>query len=259
MIDISDLNFSYKDGTTVFDRFNFFIKRGESWSIIGPSGCGKTTLLYLIAGLKQPTSGHIHIAGHQITAPRPDTGLVLQNHGLLPWATVYENTILGFKIRHLYGPDGKHCPTCVPQDSVKEKALTDYWLSWLGIDDLADKYPGQLSGGQIQRTAIARTLVLEPDLLLMDEPFSALDAPIRSELQKEMKRFHAETGLTSITVTHDIEEAVILGAKILVLTPGINTVPLIMENRLAGIDDRIDHPDFKPICRELHQAMGDLS
>ncbi|PIE60835.1 MAG: ABC transporter ATP-binding protein [Desulfobacterales bacterium] len=257
MIDISDLNFSYSDGTTIFDQFNVSIKRGESWSIVGPSGCGKTTLLYLIAGLKHPTSGTIRIAGHQITAPRPGTGLVLQDHGLLPWATVYENTILGFKIRHLYGPDGKHCPAGMPKDRDREEQLTDYWLSWLGINDLADKYPGQLSGGQLQRTAIARTLVLEPDLLLMDEPFSALDAPTRNELQKEMKRFHAETGLTSITVTHDIEEAVILGSNILVLTSRVNTVPLIMENRLAGTDHLTDHPEFKPLCQELHRVMGD--
>lgn len=259
MIQVTDLSFTYRDSTEIFSRFNLEIKTGESWTIIGPSGCGKTTLLYLIAGLQKPTSGRIHIAGKLIDRPRPSTGLVLQDHGLLPWATVYENTILGFKIRHLYGPDGKHSPANIIADIDREKELARHWLSWLGIHRLADKYPGQLSRGQRQRSAIARTLVLEPDLLLMDEPFSALDAPIRKELQKVMNNFHIETGLTSITVTHDIEEAVILGSKILVLKPGVNRKPYIIDNDLAGKVDIDKGPHFMERCRELHHVMGDLS
>lgn len=258
MIKITDLNFTYGDATQIFKQFTLEIKTGEAWSIIGPSGCGKTTLLYLIAGLQRPASGQIRIAGNLLKAPRPSTGLVLQDHGLLPWATVHENTVLGFKIRHLYGPDGKHCPTHVTRDSVREKELTHHWLSWLGIDHLADKYPGQLSRGQRQRTAIARTLVLEPDLLLMDEPFSALDAPIRRELQKVMNQFHRETGLTSITVTHDIEEAVILGSKILVLGSGANHTPMVLNNILAGKTDITREPGFMDICRQLRQALGEM-
>ncbi len=259
MIRVTDITFTYKDAARIFNRFNLEIKRGESWTIIGPSGCGKTTLLYLIAGLHQPAAGDIHIAGSRIERPRPSTGLVLQDHGLLPWATVRENTILGFKIRHLYGPDGKHSPAHISTDSSREKELTDHWLSWLGIHHLADKYPGQLSRGQRQRAAIARTLVLEPDLLLMDEPFSALDAPIRKELQRVMNRFHVETGLTSITVTHDIEEAVILGSKILVLNSGVNKKPLIIDNELAGKMDIRNEKGFMDICRKLRHAVGDLS
>ncbi|WDP89056.1 MAG: ATP-binding cassette domain-containing protein [Desulfobacter sp.] len=258
MIEITNLNFTYRDATEIFSQFSLRIQTGESWSIIGPSGCGKTTLLYLIAGLKRPSSGQIHIAGNPLTAPRPSTGLVLQDHGLLPWSTVRENTVLGFKIRHLYGPDGKHCPTHVTADDNREKELADHWLSWLGIGHLAEKYPGQLSRGQRQRAAIARTLVLEPDLLLMDEPFSALDAPIRKELQKVMNRFHNETGLTSITVTHNIEEAVLLGSKILVLASGVNSVPLIIDNKLAGKTEDTESPEFMDVCRQLHHAMGDM-
>ncbi len=258
MINIRNLNFTYTDSTRIFDGFNIDIKNGESWTIIGPSGCGKTTLLYLIAGLQKPSSGDIHIAGQPLNRPRPLTGLVLQDHGLLPWATVYENTYLGFKIRHLYGPDGKHSPSHIHADSLQEKELTDYWLSWLGIMQLAGKYPGQLSRGQRQRAAIARTLVLEPDLLLMDEPFSALDAPIRRELQKVMNRFHAESGLTSITVTHDIEEAVIMGSKILVLKSDINQHPVIIDNELAGKTNIRNKQGFMKMCEKLHQTMGEL-
>jgi len=259
MIDIRDLCFTYKDNTQVFKAFDVLINRGESWTIIGPSGCGKTTLLYLIAGLQKPQSGSIKIAGKPLIRPRPRTGLVLQDHGLLPWATVYENTFLGYKIRHLYGPDGKHSPEDALADSSREKNLTDHWLNWLGIMQLADKYPGQLSRGQRQRAAIARTLVLEPDLLLMDEPFSALDAPIRKELQKVMNRFHEESGLTSVTVTHDIEEAVIMGNKIMVLKPDINTAPMIIDNPHATGSHIKKQAGFTEMCGKLHDIIGDLS
>ena len=256
MISINNLRFAHGDGGYIFDGFSLTIQQGEAWTVIGPSGCGKTTLLFLVAGLNQPLGGTISVAGEEIRRPRPATGLVLQDHGLLPWSTIEENTKLGQKIRHFYGPDGKHSPADAQYDHGEEERRVHYWLSWLGIEHLKHMYPVQLSRGQRQRAAIARTLVLEPDLLLMDEPFSALDAPIREELQKVMNRFHKESGLTSLTVTHDIEEAVVLGEKILVLSEGCNSEPMIVDNHLLGAMDRRNSPEFRDKCRELHDLLA---
>ncbi len=255
MINVNTLCFRYGDGTELFSDFSFRVNRGEAWTIIGPSGCGKTTLLFLIAGLHRPNKGEILISGERIVRARPATGLVLQDHGLLPWATIEENTRLGLKIRKMYGADGKHSPTNYEDDDLGNKERVDFWLKWLGIDQLRDKYPAQLSRGQRQRGAIARTLVLQPDLLLMDEPFSALDAPIREELQKVMSSFHLESGLTSLTVTHDIEEAVVLGEKILVLNNRCNSEPVVIENSLSGMIDKRNSPQFIDRCQQLRAVL----
>ena len=256
MISIENLRFGHGDGGHIFNDFSLTIEDGEAWTVIGPSGCGKTTLLFLVAGLNVPLGGTVRVGGKKIQRPRPSTGLVLQDHGLLPWATIYENTRLGLKIRHFYGADGKHSPAEVEFDTVKEESRVHYWLSWLGIDHLAEMYPAQLSRGQRQRAAIARTLVLEPDLLLMDEPFSALDAPIREELQKVMNDFHKQSGLTSLTVTHDIEEAVVLGEKILVLSESCNSQPVVIDNHLLGAMDERQSPEFRKKCDELHGLLA---
>ncbi len=259
MINTRNLCFGYGDKAEIFQDFNFQVKKGEAWTVIGPSGCGKTTLLYLIAGLNQPTSGGVFIHDEKILRPRPSTGLVLQDHGLLPWSTVLENTRLGLKIRKFYGPDGRHSPEDMSLDESNDEDRVQYWLEWLGIDHLQNMYPSQLSRGQRQRAAIARTLILKPDLLLMDEPFSALDAPIREELQKVMNVFHQDSGLTSFTVTHDIEEAVVLGEKILVLTNSTNRSATVIENHLSGELDRRSDPEFITRCTELRDLLARFS
>ncbi|MCP4691110.1 MAG: ATP-binding cassette domain-containing protein [Desulfobacterales bacterium] len=259
MIRIDNLHFAYADRAPVFDGFNLKVNPGEAWSVIGPSGCGKTTLLYLLAGLRAPDRGEIRVGGAPIRQPRPETGLVLQDHGLLPWATVEKNVRLGLDIRKFYGADGRHAPSDFRIDPRSARKIVQYWLQRMGIETLKDRHPSQLSGGQRQRTAIARTLALEPDLLLLDEPFSALDAPTSEDLQRLIIELHRESGITLVIVTHDIEVAVGMGKKILLLTAERNTAPRVIENDCAGGAARRHDPMFRDRCEELRALLGDLS
>lgn len=212
MFSIESISFGYSKSVPIFNDFSWRVESRDSWTIVGPSGCGKSTLLYMLAGLKLPDHGVIKINNEPLSRPRPETGLILQDYGLLPWATVQENAQLGLSVRKFYGPDGTHAPVGVnPEEDPSE------WLQKLGIQDIASQYPSQISGGQRQRTAIARTLALHPDLLLMDEPFSSLDATIRSDLQDLTLKLCAENNITMVMVTHSIEEAILLGQKILFL------------------------------------------
>jgi NitT/TauT family transport system ATP-binding protein len=229
MINLTSVTFAYPYTPPLFENFSMTISQGETWAILGPSGCGKTTLLYLLAGLRQPTAGQISIDGEILIRPRPRTGLILQDYGLLPWSTVRQNVELGLRVRSFYGEDGKHTPVDFqPGNDVS------YWLGRLGIVDVEDKFPSQISGGQRQRTAIARTLALEPDLLLMDEPFSSLDAITRQDLQNLTLSLCSEQMLTLVIVTHAIEEAVGLGRKILLLGDAPNQAVRTFENPNAG-------------------------
>jgi ABC-type nitrate/sulfonate/bicarbonate transport system ATPase subunit len=251
MIQLNDLTFTYRGATPVLKKFSWQVQRGERWAVLGPSGCGKTTLLYLFAGLRFPTSGKLLIDGEKINRPRPQSGLILQEYGLLPWATVQENAELGLRVRGFYGADGIHAPRS--ETPVDFNVLP--WLERLGLDALIDKYPAQLSGGQRQRTAIARTLALQPDLLLMDEPFSSLDAITRADLQKLTLELCDEQNLTLIIVTHSIEEAAIMGKKILLLGEPPNLAPLVIENSNAGKPGYRDSDEYNTLCQDLRQRM----
>ncbi len=250
MIFLHNLTFSYQPGHPVFTNFNWSAAAGETWALLGPSGCGKTTLLYMLAGLRFPDSGEVFINDQRITRPRPQTGLILQDFGLLPWATVRDNIMLGLKLRRFYGPDGRHAPT---DENVKKRLpAVQHWLERLGLTPVAHRYPGQISGGQRQRTAIARTLLLEPDLLLMDEPFASLDAPTRESLQNLLIELSTEQNLTTLIVTHAIEEAAFLGRKILVLNTPPTTIPLVVDNPHAG---ERHTPDYLAMCTQLRGLL----
>lgn len=252
MIQIKDISYSYPNSLPVFEHFNWESQLGDAWAVLGPSGCGKTTLLYLLSGLIFPSSGKISIKGENINRPRPHTGLILQDYGLLPWATVRQNVQLGMKIRGFYGPDGKHSPVEL-NDGPQRQDIVESWLERLGLAPIAHKYPGQVSGGQRQRTAVARTLVLKPDLLLMDEPFSSLDAPTRESLQDLTRKLHNEHDLDVVIVTHSIEEAAVVGDKILLLTKPPNTTARIIEN------EGTENPDYRHSASYLercHQLRG---
>jgi NitT/TauT family transport system ATP-binding protein len=253
IINLTDISFAYSGGITIFENFSWQVERGEVWAIIGASGCGKSTLLYLIAGLRQPTSGQLLIDYQPITRPRPRTGLILQDYGLLPWATVWDNAALGLDIRRFYGPDGKHSP---PDELLTDKAKrVNYWLERLGISHVAHQYPNQISGGQRQRTAIARTLVLNPDLLLMDEPFGALDALTREDLQSLTLELRAERNLTTLIVTHNIDEAVFMGQRILVLNQPPIAEAIIVDNPQAGASDFRQQEAFFRRCNRLRDLL----
>jgi len=261
MIDIQNLHFTYAGQTApLFDGFLWRIERGEFWSVIGPSGCGKSTLLHLIVGVRAPNGGVITVNGETVPRKknRGKTGLVLQDYGMLPWATVRENVELGLRIRGFYKQegarkveDGKNAPSVIgPPSSV------DFWLDRFGLASLRDKYPAQISGGQRQRAAIARTLVLEPDVLLMDEPFSALDAPTREDLEQLTLDLQAETKTTTVFVTHNIEEAVFLGRKILVLGAPPHRAPVrAVENPGAGRAAYRDELAFAEKARVLREML----
>jgi NitT/TauT family transport system ATP-binding protein len=207
--------------------------------------------LYLLAGLRQPTEGVIQIDGELLLRPRPHSGLILQDYGLLPWSTVRENVELGLRVRKFYGADGKH----TPENYLPKKDNVNHWLKRLGLSEVAEKFPAQISGGQRQRTAIARTLALEPDLLLMDEPFSSLDAITREDLQSLTLSLCTEQNLTLVIVTHAIEEAVALGKKILLLGDAPNQNAKVFENPNAGKSEYRTNQEYRELCNTLWKEM----
>lgn len=256
MIEFADLTFAYGGGVPVFRHFTWTVVTGEAWAIIGTSGCGKSTLLYLAAGLRQPQEGVVRVDSRPVPRPRASTGLVLQDYGLLPWATVWENVALPMRMGQFYrhkGVAGDELRPYPRPDIVP--AQVDAWLERLGIADLADKYPGQISGGQRQRTAIARSLLQQPRLLLMDEPFSSLDAVTREDLQRLTVELRQETGVTIVVVTHTIEEAAFLGRRILVLGQPPNTIARVIENPAADSLDYRGQPSYWQKCVELRSAL----
>ncbi|OGN72991.1 MAG: hypothetical protein A2X25_10580 [Chloroflexi bacterium GWB2_49_20] len=252
MIQVDNITVTYPSScVSVFRKFSWEVQKAEAWAVLGPSGCGKTTLLYLLAGLLKPVDGSILIDKEPILRPRPKSGLILQEYGLLPWATVRQNCELGMKIRNYYGADGVHAPS----ENLSTRGEKN-WIEELGLDSFADKYPAQLSGGQRQRTAIARTLNLQPDLLLMDEPFSSLDVYTRENLQDLTISLVAENGLTLVLVTHSIEEAVLLGRKIILLGNPPNVNAVIVDNPDAERKNYRNSSAYTKLCRKLRTKLG---
>lgn len=244
MIEVIDVSLTYyQENTTTraLDHVSLHIGRGESWVFIGPSGCGKSSLLFLVAGLRQSTSGEVLIDGAALRSPRPRTALILQDYGLFPWKTVWENAALGLKIRGM--------------SARKQTAAISPILENLGLTEHKDHYPAQLSGGLRQRVAVARALALQPDLLLMDEPFSSLDALTRENLQETIVDIRSQNLMTLVTVTHSIEEAVFLGQKIAVFSPRPARVVATVDNPLAGDRSYRDQPEFYRQCAGVRHLL----
>lgn len=191
------------------DQINLAVRKGEFVSLIGHSGCGKSTLLNMIAGLIVPTAGRITCAGKVIAGPGPDRGVVFQNHSLLPWMTCHENVMLG--VKQVFG---------ATKSAAELRAKVEAALAMVHLDHASSKYPYEISGGMKQRVGIARALAIEPSILLLDEPFGALDALTRASLQDELIRIVSETHSTVVMVTHDVDEAILLSDRIVMLTNG---------------------------------------
>ncbi|MBI2292284.1 MAG: ABC transporter ATP-binding protein [Betaproteobacteria bacterium] len=208
---------------------NLTIAEGEFVALIGHSGCGKSTLLNLVAGLLQPTSGVQICAGREIVGPGPDRGVVFQNHSLLPWLTCFENVHLA--VERVFG---------ATEPKAKLRARTLKALELVQLSHAADKRPGEISGGMKQRVGIARALSMAPKVLLLDEPFGALDALTRAHLQDELLKIVAKTGSTVLMVTHDVDEAVLLSDRIVMMTNGpAATVGDIVEVNLPRPRERL--------------------
>jgi nitrate/nitrite transport system ATP-binding protein len=198
-------------------NINLTVAKGEFVALIGHSGCGKSTLLNLVAGLTMPTQGSLICANREIAGPGPDRAVVFQNHSLLPWLTCYENVYLA--VERVFGAAGKSTGAAV-ESKAQLKARTDAALAMVGLTAAAQKRPGEISGGMKQRVGIARALCMEPKVLLLDEPFGALDALTRAKLQDELLAIVAATQSTVVMVTHDVDEAVLLSDKIVMMTNG---------------------------------------
>lgn len=240
---VKSLSVSYPQrGKTVtaLNSVDLSLAQGQAGVIIGPSGCGKSTLLNVLAGLNTRYAGQALI-DQQPPRSGGETALILQDYGLLPWKTVWENVVLGLQLRKK------------PPQVIQTQAAA--MLSKLGLLSLAKRYPAQLSGGQRQRVAIARALVLKPKLLLMDEPFSSLDALTREEIQDFLLDIWRETGLTLLLITHNIEEAVFLGQKIFVMSPGPGQIVQVVENAMAGDADLRGKVPFLEMCNLLRSFL----
>jgi nitrate/nitrite transport system ATP-binding protein len=208
---------------------NLDIAEGEFVSLIGHSGCGKSTLLNLIAGLTLPSQGYLFCNGREIAGPGPDRGVVFQNHSLLPWLTCFDNVYLA--VERVFGENEK-------KGQLQER--THAALKLVGLTHAAHKYPKEISGGMKQRVGIARALAMQPQVLLLDEPFGALDALTRAHLQDELLKIVAETKATVVMVTHDVDEAVLLSDRIVMMTNGPSaTIGEILSVDLAKPRDRM--------------------
>ncbi len=194
---------------------NLTVAKGEFVALIGHSGCGKSTLLNLIAGLAVPTEGSLICANREIAGPGPERAVVFQNHSLLPWLTCFENVYLG--VERVFGSRNPGAPV---ESKAQLVERTNAALALVGLTPAAQKRPGEISGGMKQRVGIARALAMEPKVLLMDEPFGALDALTRAKLQDELLEIVARTHSTVVMVTHDVDEAVLLSDKIVMMTNG---------------------------------------
>lgn len=211
-VEVGQVGMSFKTKKGEFEALrdiNLKVSKGEFVSLIGHSGCGKSTLLNLIAGLTTPTKGHVICNGREIAGPGPERAVVFQNHSLLPWLTCFDNVYLA--VERVFS---------AKENKAQLKERTEAALSMVGLSHAMHKYPNEVSGGMKQRVGIARALSMQPQVLLLDEPFGALDALTRAHLQDELIGIVQNTHATAVMVTHDVDEAVLLSDRIVMMTNG---------------------------------------
>jgi nitrate ABC transporter ATP-binding subunit len=221
-------------------RVDLTIDTGQFVCLIGASGCGKSTLLRIVAGFEEPTVGHVFVQGKPITGPNSDRGMVFQDYALFPWMTVRQNVGFGPRQREL------------PRQEIKE--IADEFVKLVGLERFADRYPHQLSGGMKQRVAIARVLANNASILLMDEPFGAIDALTREQLQHELLQIWKRTRVTIIFVTHSVEEAVLLADRVLVMSAGPGRIENDIPIDLPRPRD-VSSPEFNAVRRDVARRL----
>lgn len=252
-IELADLGQSYilrdenkKTEFIALESFSLKVRAGEFIAIVGPSGCGKSTLLDIVSGLVKPKKGTIFIDGRKVSGPALDRGFIMQGYALFPWRTVLKNVEYGLEVKHVPKRDR-------PQICQK-------FIEMVGLSGFENRYPSQLSGGMRQRVAIARALAYDPQILLMDEPFAAVDAQTRETLQDELMQIWEKTGKTILFVTHSIEEAVLLADRVVVMTcrPGRirSVVDIALPRPRTAANMRVS-ADFAWITRRIWQLLQD--
>jgi sulfonate transport system ATP-binding protein len=239
MLNLRHVGKHFGDGTRVLDNFNLSIDEGEIVVLIGASGCGKSTLLRLASGLDSPSEGEIVLDGDRIVGPDPRINLIFQEPRLFPWLKVRDNVSFGID----------------PDFGWGRSILSEDMLAKVGLEGFGGRWPKELSGGQAQCVAIARALVTSPEVILLDEPFSALDAFTRRDLQQHLLALWQETKPTMLMVTHDIEEALLLADRVIVMKPWPGRI--LEEFRVDLERDRDpDSPEFEALKRALHASLG---
>ncbi|MDR1217484.1 MAG: ABC transporter ATP-binding protein [Oscillospiraceae bacterium] len=232
---------------TALEDFSLSIKDGEFLAIVGPSGCGKSTLLDILAGLTKPRSGQLRIDGREVKGPALDRGFIMQGYALFPWRTVIKNVAYGLEVKRIPRRERDH--------------ICRKYIDLVGLNGFEGRYPNELSGGMRQRVAIARSLAYDPQVLLMDEPFAAVDAQTRETLQDELLRIWEKTGKTVVFVTHSIEEAVLLADRVVVMSPCPGRIKAIVPIRLprprTAAEMRVS-PDFSWISHSVWELLHDV-
>lgn len=244
MIEINNLTVRYRTPSAevvALEQVNLTLAQSEICALIGPSGCGKSTLLHTLSGIVKEYAGEALIHGHPVNPKVHRIGLVPQNYGLLEWETVYANAVMGLTLK---------------KDSIRdyENSIQSI-LQRLGIHELRDRFPSQLSGGQRQRVSIARAFIMQPDVLLLDEPFSALDAITREEIQELFMEVWKTHRVTTLFVTHSIEEALRIGKKIAIFSPAPGRIVKMMENPVFGVEELRLHREFYELTMNLRKIV----
>ncbi|HWJ79054.1 ABC transporter ATP-binding protein [Ureibacillus composti] len=250
LMKVENLTKIYSDGSKdviALQNIDFSVEKGEFISIVGPSGCGKTTLLEILSGLRSATSGSIKIKGKAVNGPQDSIGIVFQEESTFPWRTVLENVEFGLQMQ------GK------PKSEYRQKAIK--MIELVGLKGFENSYPHQLSGGMRQRVAIARTLVTEPEIVVMDEPFGALDEQTRLILGGELLKIVEQTKATVVLVTHSIQEAALLSDKIVVLSARPGRIKHLIKSSLPKPRDAqaLTTPEFAEITQKLWSSLEEES
>lgn len=242
------MNYHTLDGETqAISDVSLDIFQGEIVTLVGPSGCGKSTLLSIIAGLIEPTSGNVYVNGREVTGPSKSVGYMFQNDNLFEWRTILDNVLIGLEIQHKLNEETK---------SFAENLLDTY-----GLSEFKNHYPRQLSGGMRQRVALIRTLAIKPDILLLDEPFSALDYHTRLSISDEVSAILKKENKTALMITHDIAEAISMGDRVAILTKRPSTIKDIIRVNLDPFNNKYtpmqkrESPEFRHIFNNIWKEL----